>query len=156
MTKTVGTPLALLILAFSLTVFLGGVYAAETPKADPYPLDKCIVSGQKLGTMGEGTKIEYKGREIKFCCPACKPKFDANPDEYLQKIDDEIIKQQKPKYPLDTCPVTGEKLDKDAVDYVSHNRLVRFCCKACIAAFDKDPQKYLAKIDEAAKAKAKS
>ena len=61
-------------------------------------------------------------------------------------------------YPLDTCVVSGEKLDGDMgkqVDYVykedgKPERLVRFCCKDCIAKFKKDPAKYLKAIDEAA------
>jgi len=32
---------------------------------------------------------------------------------------------------------------------------VRFCCKDCIAQFEKDPQKYLKIIDDAAAAKSK-
>jgi len=67
--------------------------------------------------------------------------------------DAEIIAQQKPSYPLDVCPVTGQKLGQhgDPVDYVYKGRLVRFCCSGCIGAFEKEPAKYLAKIDEAAK-----
>ncbi len=145
-----------LFLALGLAMSLASAQAAAAAKVDPYPLDTCIVSGQKLGAMGDAVRTEYKDREIKFCCAGCKPKFEAKPDEYLKKIDEEIVKQQKPKYPLDTCVVTGEKLGPDAYDYVSHNRLVRFCCKACVAQFEKDPQKYFAKIDEAAKAKPKS
>ena len=36
------------------------------------------------------------------------------------------------------------------------DRLVRFCCKMCIPKFEKDPAKYLKKLDEAAAAKAKA
>jgi YHS domain-containing protein len=71
------------------------------------------------------------------------------------KGDDAIIAEQKAGYPLDTCVVLGNKLGEhgDAVDHVYKGRLVRFCCAGCIATFEKDPQKYLGKID-AAKAKA--
>jgi YHS domain-containing protein len=63
----------------------------------------------------------------------------------------------KDAYPLDTCVVSGEKLGGDmgeAVKYDHNGREVRFCCKGCIDTFRKDPDKYLNKLDEAAKAKA--
>ncbi len=74
------------------------------------------------------------------------------------KSDEAIIAEQKASYPLDTCVVLGGKLGEHgpAVDYVYKGRLVRFCCRGCIATFEKDPQKYLSKIDAAAKEKAKS
>jgi YHS domain-containing protein len=28
----------------------------------------------------------YRGRVIGFCCPACKPRFDANPEAYAANI----------------------------------------------------------------------
>jgi YHS domain-containing protein len=72
-----------------------------------------------------------------------------------QSADKDIIEKQKSSYPLTTCVVLGEKLDGDmgaAVDYVYKGRLVRFCCKGCIKKFENDPDTYLKKIDEAAKA----
>lgn len=59
-------------------------------------------------------------------------------------------------YPLTTCVVSGDKLDEmgDPVKYVykqpgKPDRLVEFCCKDCIKDFEKDPAKYLAKLDAA-------
>jgi len=63
-------------------------------------------------------------------------------------------------YPLDTCVVSGEKLGEMGapVDYIykedgQPDRLVRLCCKMCIAKFKKDPAKFLKQIDEAANKK---
>jgi len=62
--------------------------AAETPESIiPYPLDVCIVAGEKLGSMGDPVVIIHEGREIKFCCDECLPKFQANPGEYLGKLE---------------------------------------------------------------------
>jgi hypothetical protein len=69
----------------------------------------------------------------------------------------------KAAYPLTTCLVSDEKLEGDMggpVDYIHKeagkpDRLVRFCCKSCIKDFEKEPAKYLKKLDEAAAAKAK-
>ncbi len=73
--------------------------------------------------------------------------------------DGEISKEELDKliaaYPLKTCVVTNQELGGmgKTVDHIYKSRLVRLCCKGCIKAFNKDPEKYLALIDEAAKKK---
>lgn len=47
----------------------------------------CPVSGEKLGEMGTPIKITVKGRDVFLCCPNCREKIEANPDEYLAKLD---------------------------------------------------------------------
>ncbi|HEX5399987.1 MAG TPA: hypothetical protein VFY06_13160 [Verrucomicrobiae bacterium] len=45
-------------------------------KVKPYPLDYCVVSGDKFdGDMGKPIVIVYKGQEMKFCCADCPKKF---------------------------------------------------------------------------------
>lgn len=116
-----------------------------------YTLDTCPVSGEKLGSMGDPVVIKHGNREVRFCCNACKPKFEADPEAYLKKIDQQIIETQKDLYPLSTCVVSGDKLGSmgDAVDYVHGGRLIRFCCNGCIADFKSDPDKFLEMIDAA-------
>jgi hypothetical protein len=60
-------------------------------------------------------------------------------------------------YTLKTCIISGEKLGEMGAPYVftNSNRQVKLCCKACLKEFDKDPTKYLKKIDEE-EAKAKT
>ena len=47
-----------------------------------------------------------------------------------------------------TCPVSGEKLGEMgppvSIDY--QGKKVAFCCDSCIAKFQKEPTKYLAKL----------
>ena len=141
------------------TCAMAGAHAgSDAPSATiAYPLDKCIVSGEKLGGMGDPEVKVYDGREVKFCCNGCVAKFEKDKAAYFKRIDDAVIAVQKPDYPLATCVVSGEKLDSDKgmapVDYVYHNRLVRFCCNHCVDQFKKDPDKYLSMLD-AAKPKA--
>jgi hypothetical protein len=52
-----------------------------------YPLDTCVVSGEKLGGMGEPYNHVYKDRLVRFCCKHCLPEFKKNPDKYLAMID---------------------------------------------------------------------
>jgi hypothetical protein len=53
-----------------------------------------------------------------------------------------------------TCPVSGEELGSmgDSYEYIHKeegkpDRVVKLCCKMCVAKFKKDPAKYLAKLD---------
>ena len=60
-----------------------------------YPLDTCVVSGEKLGAMGKPVVFEYGGRELRFCCPACNDKFKREPAKYLKSLE-EAEKKQNP------------------------------------------------------------
>ncbi len=60
----------------------------------------------------------------------------------------------KPKpYPLDTCPISGEKLGGmgEGVTKVYKGQEVKFCCGGCPATFEKDVDGNLAKIAKQAK-----
>src|SRR5215510_4375733 len=67
--------------------------------------------------------------------------------------------QQKPQkaaflsrpeiYPLDTCVVSGEKLDADAVTFVVDGRTFKTCCAKCKPKVEKDPATFAKKLDEA-------
>lgn len=125
---------------------------------DVWPLATCPVSGEALGSMGDAIVYNHKGREIRFCCKSCVKGFKKDAKEFLAKADKEIIKQQLPYYPIDTCLVmTDESLvaseDMEPVNIVYHNRLVRFCCKGCVRKFKKDSTAYLAALDKAVIAK---
>ena len=69
-----------------LTTVLLALAATGFAADKAYPLDTCIVSGNKLGSMGKVVVKSYEGQEIKLCCKPCVKKFDANPTKYLAKI----------------------------------------------------------------------
>jgi len=54
---------------------------------------------------------------------------------------------------LTTCPVSGEKLGEMGKPYVFvyQGQEVKLCCSGCKKDFDKDPAKYLKKIQDAGK-----
>ena len=60
--------------------------ATAAEKAKPYPLTKCLVSGNDLDSMGGPITKVYSGQEIKFCCKPCIKKFEANQAKYLSKL----------------------------------------------------------------------
>ena len=49
-------------------------------------------------------------------------------------------------YPLKTCIVTDEALDKDAFAFTYKGQEIKLCCEPCKEDFDKNPSKYLKKI----------
>ncbi len=65
--------------------------------------------------------------------------------------DDKTDANAKP-YPLKTCVVSGEKLGEMGKPYVFQHdgKEVQLCCKDCLKDFQKDPAKYMKKIDDAA------
>jgi hypothetical protein len=68
----------------------------KAAKAKPYPLDKCIVSDEKLGgDMGDPYVFVQSGREIKLCCKSCLKDFKKDPAKYLKKIDKADKKDKK-------------------------------------------------------------
>ncbi len=82
--KTILIPVAI---ASLLLVFCKPVKTETTTSASkPYPLDTCLVSGEKLGEMGEPYVIDHQGQQIKFCCKSCLPKFEKEPAKYLAKL----------------------------------------------------------------------
>lgn len=52
----------------------------------PYPKDTCIVSDNKLGSMGTPVTKVYADQEVKFCCKPCVAKFEKDPQKYLAKL----------------------------------------------------------------------
>jgi YHS domain-containing protein len=61
---------------------------AKEEKPKPYPLETCVVSGEKLGEMGKPFVFTYEGQEVKLCCKNCKKDFDKEPAKYIKKIDE--------------------------------------------------------------------
>jgi len=96
--KTLKPSLAAMLLASCCTAPLAGFAAdTNTVKLKPYTLKTCVVSGDKLGEMGDPFVYAYKGREIKFCCKNCLKDFNKNPAKYLKMIDEAEAKAKKAK-----------------------------------------------------------
>ena len=129
---------------------------ATDAKADvkPYPLSKCLISGDKLGgDMGKPVVLVNDKQELKFCCNDCVKEYKKDPAAYLQKLDK--ASQQAAKdhpYPLDKCLISGEKLGGDMGKpfvFVYDDREIKLCCSSCLADFKKNSAKYLKQLDQA-------
>ena len=55
--------------------------------AGAYPLTVCVVSGEKLGGMGEPYTVTVEGRTVKLCCDGCEEDLLKEPAKYLAKLD---------------------------------------------------------------------
>jgi hypothetical protein len=62
--------------------------AQKDAKVKPYPLEKCIVSDEKLGEMGKPVVLVYEGQEMKFCCKDCVKKFNKEPAKYIKLMEE--------------------------------------------------------------------
>ena len=51
--------------------------------AKPYPLETCVVSGDKLGSMGDPYEVEIQGQTVKLCCAGCESALREEPARYL-------------------------------------------------------------------------
>jgi hypothetical protein len=57
-----------------------------------YPLNVCVVSDEKLGSMGKSPEYLYRvegkpDRLVMFCCSGCEEDFMKAPADHLAKID---------------------------------------------------------------------
>lgn len=63
---------------------LDAAYADRQRQA--YPVDTCVVSGAKLGSMGEPVELVAGTTLVRFCCEGCLPRFRASPGEFLAEL----------------------------------------------------------------------
>lgn len=67
--------------------YLESVDAAMIEQQMPdYPLQTCVVTGMKLGSMGDPYPYIYRNHLVLFCCDGCIPAFQKDPATHLEKI----------------------------------------------------------------------
>ncbi len=117
---------------------------------DSYPLETCVVSGAKLGSMGKPINVFHENRLAQLCCAGCMDAFKADPAAAMSKVDAAYANAQRDAYPLDTCIVSDAKLGSmgEPIELVAGTQLIRFCCAGCLPRFRAEPQKYLSKLSQ--------
>lgn len=73
--------------------------AADAAKAKAYPLDICLVTGEKLDSMGGVVTVVADGQEYKFCCKGCIKDFNKDPAKYAKKLADAAKAKAEPAKP---------------------------------------------------------
>jgi len=138
-----------------------GLAQDSTPAPRPYLLDVCVVSGRAVPadattiTIAGTNDPSMDGRTLRVCCNGCTGKVNNDPARYLAKLDELMIQEQSPRYPLNVCLVQGsnplsESGPKKPFQAIHGNRLIRTCCGGCFKTFQKDPATYIARLDKAA------
>lgn len=77
-----------MIITLVASAFLASCAGTATTAGDvkPYTRNTCIVSDNKLGSMGTPITKVYGDQEVKFCCKPCIAKFEKDPQKYLAKL----------------------------------------------------------------------
>lgn len=57
-----------------------------------YPLKKCVVSGEDLGSMGDAVNFVHEGTLIKLCCDHCVPDVEKDPAKYVAMVKEAVAK----------------------------------------------------------------
>jgi len=115
-----------------------------------YPLDSCVVSGEKFSADEPPVNVVINGHLVRTCCRKCVREVKADPEHFIEKVKQAVIAQQKPLWPLTTCPVSGEHFGGEMgepIDFVLGTRYVKMCCKDCIKEAKKDSAAFLKKLD---------
>jgi hypothetical protein len=122
-----------------------GVIAAQKAA---YPLEKCPISGEKLGGMGDPVDHVVGMRLVRLCCNKCVAAVDANPDETFAKLERAYIASQKGAYKVAVCPVDGTKLEEGkAMDALYGTQLVRLCSEDCKKTLNRSPHRVLNQLE---------
>ncbi|CAN5892214.1 hypothetical protein BH11VER1_BH11VER1_01050 [soil metagenome] len=66
---------------------------ACSKEAKSYPLQTCVISGEKLGSMGAPVKVSHDGTEVQLCCKNCIEDFNKDPAKYAKMVKDATLKK---------------------------------------------------------------
>ena len=100
----------------------------------------CPVMG---GKIDKKMYTDYQGQRIYFCCTGCVEQFKKDPEKYMKKIADSKVALESVQK---TCPITGKPIDRN--NFAAYKgRRVYFSSPDCAVVFNKDPEKYLDKLN---------
>jgi hypothetical protein len=75
-----------LALLSSLLLGAGILSAADAGVPASYPLKKCVVSNEDLGSMGKAVKVTHEGTDVYLCCKSCTKKFTAEAAKFTAMV----------------------------------------------------------------------
>jgi YHS domain-containing protein len=85
-----------MILALVLSFSVAGAGWAAPPPMMETPARKtqvaCPVQG---GKINKDLYVDYQGERVYFCCPACIPIFNKDPENYLRKMRGQGVMPEK-------------------------------------------------------------
>jgi YHS domain-containing protein len=109
-------------------------------------IETCPVTGE---AVSKSLKGEVNGREFYVCCEGCIATVKKNPSAYLKPVQE--AKKETAFLGkgdgVETCPVTGEPVDKNMKGEVN-GQTFYVCCEGCIDTVKKNPDAYLKKAEK--------
>ena len=69
-----------------------------------YALETCVVSGSKLGSMGDPVEVVIANRLVRLCCGGCKGRLRGDPSKYLEMVDAAWKREGRPLEPQAGAP----------------------------------------------------
>jgi YHS domain-containing protein len=120
-----------------------------TRRGDPFYPATCAVCATPRWKTGTSITHLHAARELRFCSAGCRQQFAADPAGVLRELDEFLINDQRPHYPVTTSIVSGEPLGEYPLDLIWHNRLIRLAAEKEKSEFLARPEAYLAKLDQA-------
>ncbi|MCI0366444.1 MAG: hypothetical protein L0219_21485, partial [Phycisphaerales bacterium] len=85
--------------------------------------------------MREPVNYVWRNGMVRLCCKGRIKDLNAEPQQYMTKLDEAIAAQQRAKYPLKACVVGGQNLGSmgEPVETIIANRLVRLPADTLLA-----------------------
>ena len=114
--------------------------AQDKPTVPFYGNEICPLAGKKVNKRWS---VDHDGQKIYTCCRNCWKKVKAAPAKYVDKA---YPKGAVKKVAPGMCPIMGKALKKPGQKVVWQGHEMEMCCKRCVAAFKKEPNKRLTMI----------
>lgn len=135
-----------LVTALALGYGLSLTLADDKPKADDksakVAIPDCPVMGEPVNFLVHTDTAEGP---VYFCCGMCIGKYKKDTAKYAKAVTEQRAALAKlPKVQV-TCPMCDKAPAKD-VTADHKGEKVHFCCKDCLATYNKEPAKYADKL----------
>jgi YHS domain-containing protein len=120
----------------AVLVAASGLIAAETKEAKKEFKATCPVSGQPAIEDSSLDLAKLKAGEgtVYFCCKNCPKAFEKDPAKFELKTRRQLA--ETGQVVQVACPVSGQPVDKEVAVEMG-NATVNFCCKNCLAKYEK-------------------
>ncbi len=141
--------LSLVLGAGALVVGAGFFVAQAAPQKRAASGKKVTAADITCPIMGEAVnfyvKTDTPEGPVYFCCAKCIDKFKSDKAKYESKaVEQQKLVAQLPRVQV-TCPISDHPVDPKVSASVNGEK-VEFCCKKCVAVYEKDPAKYKSKL----------
>jgi|GEM_PF-1117576 len=104
---------------------------------------QCPVTGRPIDL---NVSIEFEGRRVYFADATAREKFLDDPGQYAEAVRKQWDLMRPPRVQV-LCPVTGKPVDPE-VSTLWNGVRIYFASAEAKATWEKDPQRYAAKLEE--------